>query len=134
MDADVFFILDIDRCKVPFSKVYACFLGAFRFLVFFDFVLSAKLILIAVPADLDSFRFLARRPVDQYRGVPSSIREAKYAVVSKPNCGRLPLDLEMPLLLVGRAEPLVVSVLALFTPTLEAVVEAIRYRLSRLTM
>nr|WP_279310875.1 hypothetical protein [Salinibacter ruber] len=78
-------------------------LGAFRFLLFFDLVLTPKLVLVAIPAYFDSLWFLARRPVDQYRIGASPIREAKHAIVSEPDCGRLPLNFEIPLLLVRRA-------------------------------
>ncbi|MCS3856321.1 hypothetical protein GGQ04_002612 [Salinibacter ruber] len=64
MDTDVFSVLNVDRRKVPFSEVYACFFLSLRLFVLFDFVLAPKLMLAAVPADLGSFRFFAHRPVD----------------------------------------------------------------------
>ncbi|MCS3701913.1 hypothetical protein GGQ20_003256 [Salinibacter ruber] len=57
-------------------------LGAFRFLLFFDLVLTPKLVLIAVPSNLDSFRFLTRRPVNQHRVVATPIGEAQHTVVT----------------------------------------------------
>ncbi|MCS4169904.1 hypothetical protein GGQ05_001363 [Salinibacter ruber] len=47
--------------------------GAFRLLVFFDLVLATKLILIAVPSNLDSFRLAIRGPVDQHWVVPTPV-------------------------------------------------------------
>ncbi|MCS3863409.1 hypothetical protein GGP86_003208 [Salinibacter ruber] len=133
-NADVLLVLNVDRRKVSFSKIYACFPGAFRFFVFFDFVLSTKLILIAVPADFGTFRFFVCRPVDQHRIVAAPIGEAKYVVVSKFDCGRLPLDLEISLLLIGWAQALVVVVVSFLAPTLETLVEIICYCLSRLAV
>ena len=73
MDTDVLSVLDVDSRKVPFSEVYACFLLPPRLFIFFDLVLTPKLILVPVPADLDSFWFSARRSVDQYRVVPTPV-------------------------------------------------------------
>ncbi len=86
------------------------------------------------PPDLDPLRFFAGRPVDQYRFVSASIREAKHAVVSKTSRRGLPLHLEVPLLLVGRAQPLVVAGLPLLAPRIKAVVEAVGDGLRGLAM
>jgi len=72
--------------KVSVSLVYSCCLVAFRLFVFLDFVLAAKFVLIAVPADLDTLWFSVRGPVDQYRITASTVREAEYAVITELDC------------------------------------------------
>jgi hypothetical protein len=57
--ADVLTVFDVDSRKVPFSKVYACFPLSLRFVFLINFVLGAKFILVAVPADLDALWFSA---------------------------------------------------------------------------
>jgi len=67
MNTDVFSALNVDRRKMLLAKAYATLLSPLRLFVFFDVVLSAKLVLVAVLLDLDPLRFFAGRPVDQYR-------------------------------------------------------------------
>ena len=63
-----------------------------------------------------------------------SISTGRHAVVSKTSRRGLPLHLEVPLLLVGRAQPLVVAGLPLLAPRIKAVVEAVGDGLRGLAM
>jgi hypothetical protein len=69
------------------------------------------------------------------REPPSREMEWWVKLTSPPAARRVPLrDTSVPLLLVGRAEALVVSALPFLAPTLETVVEAIRNCLCRLAV
>ena len=49
MNTDVFSALNVDRRKMLLAKAYATLRAPLRLFVFFDVVLSAKLVLVAVP-------------------------------------------------------------------------------------
>ena len=134
MNTDVFSALNVDRRKMLLAKVDAHLHTPLWLFIFFDLVLTTKLVLVAVPADLNTFRLLTRRPVDEHWISTPTIGKPEYTVISKAYRGGLPLHLEVALLLVGRTQALVVATLAFLSPRLQRIVEAICDGLSRLAV